>query len=310
MPVNYTFANASTTIPLAQLDANFATPITLGNTSIQLGNTVSTLNNLTLGNVTLSSGNIAFAIPVSGGGTGLSSPGSSGNVLTSNGTAWISSGAAVGSGVTAISFGTTGLTPSTATSGSVTVAGTLGAGNGGTGLSSLTANSVLLGNGASTIQFVSPGTTGNVLTSNGTTWLSSAPSSGGSGLTLVATFTIVAGTTQYSVTDLSSYKSFIIVMPITTFSSASNASFALSSDNGSTYGSGFAFTNGSINISGYVQMFKTDESPFSKPFLYINSSIQSIGNYTAVTGIVNAIRITTSISTFTSGGPVYIYGMN
>jgi hypothetical protein len=184
------------------------------------------------------------------------------------------------------------------------------AGSGGTGLSSLTANSVLLGNGASTIQFVSPGNSGNVLTSNGTTWISSVPSSGGSGLTLVATLTIVAGTTQYSVTDLSSYKSFIIVMPTTTFSSSSGASFALSSDNGSTYGSGFTFTNGFTAIAGYVQMFKTDESPFSKPFLYVNSTIQSVTNYTSVTGIVNAIRITTSTSTFTSGGPVYIYGMN
>lgn len=41
--------------------------------------------------------------------------------------------------VTSISFGTTGLTPSTATSGAVTVAGTLITSNGGTGLSSYTA---------------------------------------------------------------------------------------------------------------------------------------------------------------------------
>ena len=36
-------------------------------------------------------------------------------------------------GVTSISFGTTGLTPSTATTGAVTVAGTLATANGGTG---------------------------------------------------------------------------------------------------------------------------------------------------------------------------------
>jgi hypothetical protein len=45
---------------------------------------------------------------------------------------------------------------------------------GGTGLGSLTANNVLLGNGASSVQFVAPGTTGNVLTSNGTTWTSTS----------------------------------------------------------------------------------------------------------------------------------------
>jgi len=45
---------------------------------------------------------------------------------------------------------------------------------GGTGVSSLTANNVLLGNGASAVQFVAPGNSGNVLTSNGTTWASTA----------------------------------------------------------------------------------------------------------------------------------------
>jgi len=55
MPVTYTFATATSSIPLSQLDTNFATAITLGNTAIQLGNTVTTLNNMTLPNVTISS---------------------------------------------------------------------------------------------------------------------------------------------------------------------------------------------------------------------------------------------------------------
>lgn len=56
MPVTYTFATATTSIPLSQLDTNFATAITLGNTAIQLGNTVTTLNNMTLANATISGG--------------------------------------------------------------------------------------------------------------------------------------------------------------------------------------------------------------------------------------------------------------
>jgi hypothetical protein len=56
MPVPNTFANATTSIPLSQLDTNFATAITLGNTAIQLGNTVTTLNNMTFANVTITSG--------------------------------------------------------------------------------------------------------------------------------------------------------------------------------------------------------------------------------------------------------------
>jgi len=50
---------------------------------------------------------------------------------------------------------------------------------GGTGLSTLTANNVILGNGTSSPLFVAPSTSGNVLTSNGTTWSSSAPAAGG-----------------------------------------------------------------------------------------------------------------------------------
>jgi hypothetical protein len=46
--------------------------------------------------------------------------------------------------------------------------------SGGTGVASLTANNVILGNGTAAVQFVAPGTAGNVLTSNGTTWSSSA----------------------------------------------------------------------------------------------------------------------------------------
>jgi hypothetical protein len=45
---------------------------------------------------------------------------------------------------------------------------------GGTSATTLTANSVLLGNGTSALQTVAPSTSGNVLTSNGTTWQSTA----------------------------------------------------------------------------------------------------------------------------------------
>jgi hypothetical protein len=57
-------------------------------------------------------------------------------------------------------------------------AGTLGVARGGTGATTLTANNVLLGNGTSAPLEVAPGTTGNVLTSNGTTWQSTAPTTG------------------------------------------------------------------------------------------------------------------------------------
>ena len=132
---------------------------------------------------------LGAALPVASGGTGASSltayavytgnsagtgftpvaPGASGNLLTSNGTNWASTAT---SSVTSFSAGTTGLTPSTTTTGAVTLAGTLAVANGGTGAATLTANSVVLGNGTSALQVVAPSTAGNVLTSNGTTWQS------------------------------------------------------------------------------------------------------------------------------------------
>jgi hypothetical protein len=64
---------------------------------------------------------------------------------------------------------------------------------GGTGLATLTANNVVLGNGTSAVQFVAPGSSGNVLTSNGTTWASAAVPAGG--------LTYVYKTANYTAVD-------------------------------------------------------------------------------------------------------------
>ena len=104
--------------------------------------------------------NVTGTLPVTNGGTGVASAtayallaggttttgpfqsiasvGTAGEVLTSNGAGALPTFQAAGGGVTTISFGSTGLTPSTATSGAVSVAGTLAIANGGTGSTSTT----------------------------------------------------------------------------------------------------------------------------------------------------------------------------
>ena len=109
MPVPYTFGTATAAIPLSQLDDNFATAITIGNTAVYLGNTTTSIGNLSLANVTI---------------TSVSTP--------------------------------------------------ITAAQGGTGLTSITANSVMIGNATGSVLLVSPGTAGNVLVSTGTTWTSNA----------------------------------------------------------------------------------------------------------------------------------------
>jgi hypothetical protein len=131
MAVPNTFAGATAAIPLSQLDQNFATTITLGNTAIQLGNTVTTLNNMTFANVTISS----VATPIT-------------------------------------------------------------AAQGGTGLTSVTANAVVIGNGTGSLVTISPGTSGNVLTSNGTVWSSQAPAAATGNVTIGNTTITLGGTTS------------------------------------------------------------------------------------------------------------------
>jgi hypothetical protein len=82
-------------------------------------------------------------------------------------------------GTLPIANGGTGTTSTTFANLTTNVTGTLPVGNGGTGATTLTANNVILGNGTSAPLFVAPSTTGNVLTSDGTTWTSTAPAPGG-----------------------------------------------------------------------------------------------------------------------------------
>jgi hypothetical protein len=74
-----------------------------------------------------------------------------------------------------------------------TASGTLPVGNGGTGATTLTANNVLLGNGTSAIQVVAPGTNGNVLVSDGTTWVSQAPAASGISQAKVTAISMILG---------------------------------------------------------------------------------------------------------------------
>jgi hypothetical protein len=61
----------------------------------------------------------------------------------------------------------------------VTITNPLVVSSGGTGRANLTLGSVMVGNNTGTVTMVAPGTANNVLTSNGTHWVSQAPAAGG-----------------------------------------------------------------------------------------------------------------------------------
>jgi hypothetical protein len=83
---------------------------------------------------------------------------------------------------------------------------------GGSGASTLSANSVVLGNGTSAVQTVAPGSSGNVLTSNGTSWISGAftavpaPGSSGNVLTSNGTSWISGAGTAAALVTTNSYQ--------------------------------------------------------------------------------------------------------
>ena len=140
---------------------------------ITLTGTVTSSGNLTLGG-TLSGVNLTTQVtgtlPVANGGTGVTASTGTGSVVLSNSPTLVTP--ALGTPASGTLTNATGLPIVAGTT------GTLSVDRGGTGATSLTANNVILGNGTSAVQVVAPGSNGNVLTSNGTTWVSQAAPSG------------------------------------------------------------------------------------------------------------------------------------
>lgn len=137
-------------------------------------------------NTTGTAANVTGTVAVANGGTGTSTPSLVAGINVSISGTWPNQTInASGSGTGDVSG------PASATDDSLVAfngttgklikqAATVSVAQGGTGLTTLTANNVILGNGTSTPLFVAPGTSGNVLTSNGTSW-TSAPGGGGGG---------------------------------------------------------------------------------------------------------------------------------
>ena len=174
---------------------------------------------------------LGSALPVTSGGTGLTTIPTNGQLLIGNGTGYtlnpLTPGAGIGvtngvgaitvantgvlsniassgisvssatgnvtianTGVLSWSGGSTGLTPATATTGDVTLAGTLGAGYGGTGLSNYAVGDLLYASGATALSRLADVATGNALISGGVT---TAPSWGKIGLTTHVSGTLPIG---------------------------------------------------------------------------------------------------------------------
>ena len=167
---------------------------------------------------TSSSALVAGTLPIAAGGTavtsftangvvygngtsalGVTAAGTTGQVLVGNTGSAPTWGALSGSAVTTFQTSLSGLTPSTATSGAVTLAGTLGATSGGTGLTSYTTGDIIYSSATNTLAKLPIGTNGYVLSiaSGIPSWVANTAS----GVSYTKTdFTATASQTTFTVT--------------------------------------------------------------------------------------------------------------
>ena len=167
---------------------------------------------------TSSSALVAGTLPVAAGGTnvtsftangivygngtgslGVTAAGTTGQVLVGNTGSAPTWGSLSGSAVTTFQTSLNGLTPSTATSGAVTLAGTLGATSGGTGLTSYTTGDIIYSSATNTLAKLPAGTNGQILSlaSGIPSWVANTAS----GVSYTKTdFTATASQTTFTVT--------------------------------------------------------------------------------------------------------------
>jgi hypothetical protein len=151
-------------------------------------------------------------LPVTSGGTGLGTIPTNGQLLIGNGTGYTLNTLGVGAGISvtnglgtitvantgvlSVSGGTTGLTPATATTGAVTLAGRLAIANGGTNATATpTAGGIAYGTGTA-YAFTLAGTSGQMLTSAGAgtpTWTTPVVNTVSAPVTKTANFTVAVG---------------------------------------------------------------------------------------------------------------------
>jgi hypothetical protein len=187
--------------------------------------------------------------------------------------------ASVSAPVTSISFGSTGLTPSTGTSGNVTVSGTLITSNGGTGLSSYTAGDIVYYATGTALSKLPIGANTTIMTSSGTApqWTAASSVSvgtattatnvaGGAAGSLVyqtgagATTTLALGTSGYLLRAGASAPEYVQTVPVanggTGQTSYVNGELLIGNTTGNTLtkstltaGTGISVTNGTGSIT-------------------------------------------------------------
>lgn len=226
---------------------------------------------------------------------GVTAVGSTGQVLVGNTGAAPSWATVSSSLVSSFSAGTTGFTPSTATTGAVTLAGTLGVANGGTGLTTLTANYVPYGNGTSALQSSANHTFDGTTMTLGNAGVTARFQGDFSNATVASRTAFITGTTNATtgIYALPNGTSTAASWQATNNSNPTNASKILIATNGST---DVQLVSGINGTGTYLPLsFYTNGS--QKGQINLAGDYTAVGNIIAQNGII--VNATTLVSSFT-----------
>ena len=280
--------------------------------------------------------NLGSALPVSSGGTGLTTLPTNGQLLIGNAGGYslntLATGAGISvtngpgtisianTGVLSFSAGTTGLTPAATTTGNVTLAGTLIPANGGTGLTSYTIGDLIYADGTASFAKLPDVATGNALISGG---VGVAPSYGKIGLT-----THVSGVLPIANggTNISTYATgdllYASATDVLSKFAKPTASSVLTMDSAGTpawknpkYGSFYDTTTQTIGIvnTAYPMVFNTTDltngvSVLTTAAVVTGSITTTTLNVTAVTSGTLDIGQTISGTGVTAGTRIVAFG--
>ena len=305
-PVISTITNTGTlTLPTtSDTLVGRATSDTLTNKTIAAGsNTITGLTNSNLsGTAGITNANLAnSSITVNSTSISLGSSGTitanTTNVLTIgtglSGTSFNGSTAVTiaNTGVLSFSAGTTGFTPSTATTGAITLGGTLGLSNGGTNASLTAVAGAVPYSTASALALTVAGTTGQVLTSQGT----SAPIWSNNSATITVTDDTSSATVEYPTLARITTGNLNTV-----YTSSTKLSYV--SSTGTLSATVFSGSLVASNLTGTTL-----------PSSIVTSSLTSVG--TIGTGVWNGTTIATGyggtgLTTYTTGDILYASATN
>ena len=190
------------------------------------------------------------------------------------------------------------------TGGTITGITDLTVADGGTGASSITANSVILGNGTSALSgnLVAPGTSGNVLSSNGTTWTSASLNK----LTPSTEQATTSGTSKTFSSIPSWVKRITIIFNEVSGNGASNLQVQVGA--GSTTTTGYISTG--INMSGTGGVGSSTSGFYMRAddSSYISSGTMTLVNISGNAWISNHLMKTSTSQLAFGAGSVSIGG--